>query len=184
MDFDKIKQIWDQTDSRLTELERQTADLARQSRDTRRRTALESLIDRYKRFSIVGILLAVMIMMQTLSGFYQGPYGIAAVVTGVLLGCICSVMDRWLWMKLKGIDVSRMGVAEVSACAILCRRRHLQFICISVPMAFLMVLFILLSKNVNIYMIYGIISGALVGFLLGLRELSRFLSDYRTLSQD
>lgn len=184
MDNDRIKQIWDQTDSRLTELERQTADLARQSRETRRRTALERLIERYRRFSIVGILLAVMIMMQTISGFYQGPYGIAAGVTGVLLGCICSIMDRWLWAKLKAIDITRMGVAEVSARAILCRRRHLQFICFSVPMLFLMIAFILLSKDVNIYMIYGIISGALVGFVLGLRELACFLSDYRTLSQD
>lgn len=181
---DKIKQIWDETDARLSRLERQTEDLARQGRDNRRRTALDRLMERYRRFSIIGLLLAVMIVMQTLAGFYEGPYGIAVGITGVLLGCICSLMDRWLYLKLKEIDIARMTVAEVSKRALLCRRRHLQFICFSLPMVLLMILFIMLSKNLNLYMIYGMIGGFVFGLALGLRELFKFLSDYRTLSED
>lgn len=157
--------------------------------DNRRQTALQSLAKRYRWFSNYALLLLVLMPLVLINLFWTHGYGqewmrIAIVVFSMIYCATCSIMDRWLYRGICSIDIYEMSVAEVCSLAIYYRKRHLQFVVILIPMAVVLLGGIAWALSSNMYLIYGIITGALVGLILGTRQLYAFLDSYRSLTKE
>lgn len=148
----------------------------------KRRTALQNLARRYRWFSNISIFFLVVWcpMFAFSSEILTGVED--RIQMSILFGVyfmICSVMDRWLYMGIKGIDCGVMDVNAVQRKALFYRKRHLQFVLILLPMALGLVGFLAYKVSEDVYMLWGIIIGILVGLAIGSRELMRFMSDYK-----
>lgn len=155
----------------------------------RRMTALQSLAQRYRRFSILGMVFAVVIpftllnMMRVFDG--NGELRILMVVIlAAAYFMICSVMDYWLYLGVRSIDLATMNVAEVCRKAYYYRKKHFQFIAVLLPMAIVMIGLLTWIISDNIYTLCGLAFGALLGVGVGLRELLSFLDDYRRITRE
>ena len=93
-------------------------------------------------------------------------------------------MDYWLYQGIRSIDCSTMTVSEVSRRALFYRKRHLQFIAILLPIAFIWIGMLVYYINYNKYFIWGIVIGGIIVFDVGFRQLLAFLADYRRVVED
>lgn len=178
--FDELQRAW--KEGFRAGSERDYNNLFNMDNSGKRSTALENLAARYKRFAIVG---TAMILVSTcyLNGhIFPEPYNVILSFSMMVYFAIAAMMDWWLYRGIKSIDIYRDSVAEVSHKARFYRRRHLQFMMILVPIMIALLTIMIISTLPNRYMTAGIISGSLVGLILGLMALFRFLDEYRSLT--
>lgn len=150
--------------------------------DYRRRTALERLAARYRWFAVMALILVIYCPLTICHSIDNHALGLAVGIFFTLYLLVCSAMDWYLYFSIRAIDVSSMPVGEVLARAMHCRKRHLQFVCILLPCAAALLGAIFYAMGTNPYVLYGMITGAIVGLLIGARQLRRFLADYRSLT--
>ncbi len=183
MTTEEMRQAWAETSRRLERLEQDCNAQRREAMDGRRKTALDDLARRYRRFAIAAMIFIVAfpLAMHGHPSPISPLYTTWVIVFGVLYFGTASAMDWWLYRQVTEIDVSHMTVEEVAERSAFCRKRHLQFVCVLLPMALGFVAFFLYCTLDSPYVIAGGIAGFIVGALLGLRQLRRFLSDYRYL---
>lgn len=149
----------------------------------KRKTALQNLAERYKRFSIMGIVLIMLSASYCFNpNIFPEDYR-WRIFMGVAFGIyalIASVMDRWLYNGIQSIDVVRMPVTEVIGKALFYKKRHLQFIAVLLPIV-LGIIGTIAWKSDNIYFRLGILFGFIGGSAIGVFHLLNFLADYRTI---
>ncbi len=104
----------------------------------KRKTALQSLAQRYRWFSNMGLLFLVIVPLNifNLHLFPELKLRMTMVIWFAGFFLICSVMDRWLYHGIKEIDVLTMSVSEVVEKALYYRKWHFRFIFILLPLAF------------------------------------------------
>lgn len=146
-----------------------------------RRTSLENLARRYKRFGIVGLLMVPVSLCYLHTGIFAEPYNVIISVSLMVYFAICAAMDFWLFRGITGIDIYRESVSEVSRKVRYYRRKHLQFITVLVPLMIAVLTVMFISQFDNITVLTGLIAGALVGLVIGLTMLSKFLAEYNIL---
>lgn len=149
----------------------------------KRRTALDNLAQRYRRFSAIALILILLSFtwMFNPGMFPDNPrLRIAVSVSFAVYALICSVMDRWLYQGIRSIDVVTMPVSEVIRKALFYRKRHLQFIAILLPIVLTIIAVMAWSMD-NLYFRFGILMGVIVGIAIGLHHLFAFLADYRAI---
>lgn len=171
---DDVRQSW-----QSARLKNNREGMAEDALSGRRRTALQSLALRYRRFSNLGLLLTVWSAFIAFSGLFPEHSRVLIAVTSAIYFSTCSVMDRWLYRGVSGIDCGTMSVGEVAGLAVFYRKRHLQFIAVLLPMAAAMIGLMVYFSTRNIYFIGGVVTGVVVGLAIGLRQLFDFLGDYR-----
>lgn len=152
--------------------------------DSTRRTPLEKLALRYKRFSVMGVVCILLGLSWLNIPDLQLKNRILTVVFYCLMMLICAVTDRYLYMKLSSINISSTPTARVIETVRKCRKIHLIFICFSIPMAIALIGFIAWQFSNSIYMLICIIVGAVTGLVIGIFQLMEFLRDYRDLLND
>lgn len=149
----------------------------------KRRTALENLAERYRRFSNIALML-ILLSFTWIFNPNMFPenhrLSIAVGVSFAIYALIGSIMDRWLYQGIRSIDVVTMPVAEVIRKALFYRKRHLQFIAILLPIV-LAIIGVMAWSMDNLYFRLGILVGFIAGTAIGLRQLMAFLADYRTI---
>lgn len=151
--------------------------------DGSRRTALQNLARRYRIFSIIGLLMPLNIFMTfTRPELFPQPAGLWIGVSGSACMLISAVMDDWLCRGIQRIDCATMPVAEVARLAIFYRKRHLQFMCILIPLVLMWMAGVAWIGIGDIYFVACVVLGALTGLALGLMQFHRFMDDYRRLS--
>lgn len=145
----------------------------------RRRTALQRLARRYRHFSNLALMMLVFCPYWMMNPMLPERNRLWV---GVLMGVFfltVSVMDRWLYHGISGIDCGSMTVSEVTRLAVFYRKRHLQFILILLPMALLWVGAFTWLLSDNFYAVCGVVCGLLIGTAVGLRKFFDFMADYR-----
>lgn len=173
----EMHQAWNDTDSRLQSIE--TSDM--KPFDSRRNTALDNLAQRYLTFSRLALVMTLCSPVYMFSGIIPDIWRyVIAVCLCVFFG-MAGCMDYWLYHGVKSIDIRTMPVSEVVRKAIFYRRRHLQFIAILVPLAISIFTLMALAFSPSRYMIAGMVCGAVIGIVMGVRQLIAFMDDYRTL---
>lgn len=145
----------------------------------KRHTALERLERRYRFF----MLLALACVPLSLSIFTLPEYeGWSRWVLTSAMACyflLCSGLDFRLLRQIRAIDVLTMPTMEVVERAVSCRRTHLRFVMILLPLALLLVGFMAWGARMDEGMLWGMASGAVAGLLIGAAQLRRFLRDYK-----
>lgn len=147
----------------------------------RRFTALQSLAQRYRRFALLSLMMLVYTPLLSLGHIFPEEGKVWIVALGCVYFMTASLMDLWLYRGIKGIDLAEMSVSEVLERAMFLRKRHLQFILVLLPLAFMWIALIVSYVTDDRFFLWGIITGAAVGFIIGLYHLARFLDDYRSL---
>ena len=87
--------------------------------------------------------------------------------------------DWRLYRKISSISVADMPVIEVLHKTWLCRKRHLQFIAYFLPVDILFIGIIFTMSDGSISFLCGIIAGTVIGLIIGIKNLRRFMADYR-----
>lgn len=147
-------------------------------------TSLQNLARRYKWFSNISMLCILWVPLMMLTNFIPNGWRVWIVASFGVYFLTCSIMDRWLYYGITGINMACMGVDEVYAKAMYYRKRHLQFVVILLPMAFIVIgLFAYATMGNDKSMLIGIITGSLFGLAIGTRQLMAFMKDYRKLTE-
>lgn len=156
--------------------------------DNRRKTALAKLASHYKNFSSIAMILALCMPVWMWGMMRNDPsidlwLGLGIVTFGMLYCLTASIMDLWLSKGISRIDVATMPVAEVFRLAFYYRKKHFQFMAVLIPMAVIFIGALAWLLSGDIWVIYGMIAGGLVGLALGTREFRRFMSEYRDITE-
>lgn len=177
--LDKLRKAWSETGEALPSdgNKHESQNLNKQ------KTALDNLRDRYRSFWIMGLCLAFGTFMifwnkEELIGSNTKPLAISYSIYSL----ICFCFDFWLWRGVRTINPVTMDVSEVASRALFYHKRHLQFMCILLPLAVLLVGFTAYVFQSETYMVWGIVVGVIIGAILGIMQFRRFMASYRQLS--
>lgn len=179
---DEIKQTWKQAAQRISQ---PTIDEYERMYRNNKETALESLANKYKRFSIIGFAMVFCSVGWMASGLpFESPEWkfIVSAVMMVYFGC-CACIDRWLYKGVSSIDCYTMTVSEVIDKAMYYRKKHLQSMIFLIPFALLVVGLMAYSFKADVYILYGMGAGFLVGIIIGTFQFKEFMSEYRKIKE-
>ena len=177
--MDNLRKDWQDADVAI----RRDSDSYQNIINGKRKTALQNLADRYKRFSVMGVVLILLSMSYMFNpAIFPGNmrWRIGLSIAFALYALTASVMDRWLYNGIRSIDVVTMPVREVIAKALYYKKRHLQFIAVLLPFV-LAIIGAFAWKGDNIYFRLGILVGFIAGTAVGIFHLVNFLADYRAI---
>lgn len=149
--------------------------------DDRRRTALERLACRYRWFATMALLLCLYCPLTVARYINDPTLRLTTMIVFTVYLLTCSAMDWYLYSCIRAINVASMSVSDVLMRAMQCRKRHLQFVAILVPCACVILGLLFYGFDPNPYMLWGMITGAVVGLAIGTVQLRRFLRDYKSL---
>lgn len=148
----------------------------------RKKTALDSLCDKYRRFWSISLLMtfsSFLIFSHKLAVETHLNFLVGALFAAFFLITFC--MDFWLWNGIRSIDPLRMGVAEVAEKSMFYRKRHLQFMAFLIPLALALLCFTGYVYSLEIYFLIGMIIGAALGVIIGVNQFREFMKEYRKL---
>ncbi|MDE7349969.1 MAG: hypothetical protein K2N25_02790 [Muribaculaceae bacterium] len=152
----------------------------------KRKTALQNLAERYRRFSNLALVLILLSFSWIFNpDMFPGHHGlrITVGVSFAVYALIASIMDRWLYKGIQSIDIVVMPVSEVVRKALFYRKRHLQFIVVLLPIVLAIIAVMAWSMD-NLYFRLGIVVGFIAGVAIGVRQLLAFLADYRAITSE
>lgn len=183
MTTEELEKAWLVLSDRIDRLEKNELDRDRVF-GMKRKTALENLASRYRRFSTIAFILILPGMMSFLNPVFHADMkwwvaGFFAVYMA-LAGC----MDYWLYKGVSAIDVTSMPVMEVYGRCRFYRRRHHQFMLVLIPLACAFIALTCYVFRFDDYFIAGVIAGGVVGLILGTVQYFRFMSDYKDVISD
>lgn len=143
-------------------------------------TTIDRLTARYRRITILGFVMALMMVLMYFSGSGHSVFSgyIPLEFAGYFL--LCSLIDGYLWCNANRLDLNTMPIEEIATCTRRLRLVHLLSMVIIIPFA--VVILIQLFGTANFYTRLGMIAGGTVGLAVGLNLLFQTLRDYRTLT--
>lgn len=150
----------------------------------KKKTALDNLRDRYKSFWVMALALGIgtFMIFSTIIDNIEFGLGLPLALSYGLYFMICFGMDCWLWNGVRKINPVTMSVSKVASKALFYHKRHLQFVCILLPIAVGLVGFTAYAFRAQTYLVYGVIVGVVIGAIMGIIQFRRFMASYRQLS--
>lgn len=181
-DLGKLKAMWMELNQRVTALEAENRILARKVMNEKYVSAKDKLIKKYNAFIILeiitGIYMCGFILFNPLT---VERYRIVTAVYWFLF-FLCEVcIDWYLREGVINIDVYHSTVREISIRAARNWKIHKFAIIIGFPLALGACVLFALSLNANLFTIYGMLLGGLVGAGIGISQLKAFMNYYRLL---
>ncbi|MDE6007893.1 MAG: hypothetical protein K2G90_01660 [Muribaculaceae bacterium] len=183
MTQEEIKQTWEEAARKLyCPTPAEFEDMYRAKKET----ALESLARRYRRFSILGIVMVLCSFgwMQTAHFIPEMEMRWKVTVVMMLYFACCAIIDNWLYRGVSSIDCFTMSVSQVAEKALYYRKKHLQSMIVLLPFAVLVVGLMAYSLHANEYMLYGMAAGAVCGLLMGYIQFREFMKEYNLLIKE
>lgn len=177
-----FRSAWLAMQSRIDNLEKQCGQNREKEMNYNRKTSLDSLADRYRRFAILGIA-----MTLCCSGLFNHvvPFGAYRFTPYIMAAyfLLASVMDWYLMKGIKSIDVNTMSVNKVCSMVKHYKKRHHQFMIVLIPICITILTLFICAFASDRYMVGGVICGAILGLIVGLSQYNKFMSDYRTIEK-
>lgn len=179
----EMKDAWQDLAARVSVLERNMNIMTRNTpRERNFNTALDSLASKYRRFATVALIMIVFVTVNYLNPSFLINNRLLVCIYMALYFALVACMDLWLYSKIKEIDVTTMSVSDVIQRAQYCRKRHLQFVAILIPLAIIFLGLMAYSFLGNTPALTGMAIGAAVGLPIGIVMFRRIMADYRRLS--
>lgn len=180
--FDNMKAMWAELNSRVESLEAENRNLARKIIKDKYKSAREKLIKKYYAFISIEI-----IMIIFMSNFFifnpeiNEKYRIISLIYWDLFFIIEIIIDGFLLYNIKKIDIYTSTIKDISRDAANNWKLHKIAIFTGLPLAFGAIILFALSLNANIFTIYGMIVGCVIGAIIGIYQLSKFKNYYTQL---
>lgn len=175
MEIEYLKENWESSNAAL-----ERGSHSRKNIDPRQKTTLQRLASRYRRMAILSVVCISWIMPLYFRLSEDNP-GLSLFYPLVMVAffLLAAGMDYWLYRGIQTIDCATMSVETVLKKVYFYRKRHIQFIFILLPIALLMIYFILAMFNFEKYALLGAACGFMVGLAFGLKILYDFMRDYK-----
>ncbi len=158
-------------------------------KDPKRHTALQSLIERYKRFSMIGFIYAFVsplllgrMLAQWCHGVSVSMYLFLAYSSIYFLSA--ALTDRWFVKGISSINLNEMTVSEVWRKAYYYRKKHLQSVMVFLPMAIFLIGWMVLLLSDAKFFFYGVFLGGCLGVVIGVFNFKKFMQEYREVMSD
>ncbi len=182
MEDEKMKEAWRMKSSSLYEETILSQARSNAIIDFKHKTALNRLSDRYRRFFTVAFIFAPVSLIWTSNPLFDGKLQYPLMIYMFIYFMICGIMDLYLYKKVNEIDILAMPTAKVISLAKSCRKLHIRFIFILLPLAAIFI-GLLVSQFIDdkIILLCMLIGGGL-GLIIGSVFLINFMQDYKRLS--
>ncbi len=183
MTTEEIKKTWEEASRKLY---RPTPQEFENMYREKKETALERLAMKYRRFSTMSLVMTIVscLWMFSPAEMPSSPMKFVMSIVLMLYFATCSSIDWWLYKGISSINCYEMSVSEVVDKAMYFRKKHLQSIMFLIPFAVVVFGVMAYSFNADIYVIYGMAAGLIVGIALGYRQFREFMDEYKTISRD
>lgn len=177
MEKEQIEKAWRELSERVSQLEAEKVD----RNETKKKTSLESLAARYRRFSTISLVMMFCAPCYMLTGILGEEWRIWMAIAFCAYFGTASLMDYRLYIGVRSIDVYDMSISEV--CRMARRYRRMHHICMLVlaPLALALVGLMCIAFGADKWLCAGIGFGFAVGLAIGIRQYMAFMSDYRSL---
>ncbi len=180
-DLEKMREAWIKMGDVL--------DVETQSNDPdnmyEKKTALDKLKDRYRLgcdWSIVGTVLITILFIFI--PWINDNYRVSITISFAIVMSSNSYVLYWFWRGLGKINPLTMSITEVSEKANYYKRWHLRYYLIGLVIALLWVgYFAYVVSRSNTGSIESIVTGFIIGGILGFYSLWKDLKNYRNLSE-
>lgn len=173
MEISELKSNWKSAKNNIN------TDFGLQPDDTRK-TALQRLSNQYRRFSIFAI---IMLLTGPNILYNAGVKQIWLIVVFALILGESSIVDHYLSNAIRAINLAKMPVTEVIGRTMRCRKIHLWTAAVNLPLVIFWCAAMAYTMKADIYFVSGMCAGGLIGLILGIHTLMRFLRDYRDAMQ-
>lgn len=182
MSPEEIKKTWEEASRRFY---RPTPEEFENMYREKKETALDRLATKYRRFSTMSLVMTFVSSLWLFSPSFMetSEHKFMLSITLMAYFAICSSIDYWLYRGVSSINCFEMSVSEVIDKAMYYRKKHLQSIMFLIPLAVVVFGVMVYSFNADIYIIYGMAAGLIVGLLLGYRHFREFMDEYRTIKE-
>ena len=185
--IEEIKNMWTELNSRITCLEDDHRRIAREVTQSKFKTAREKLVAKYKAFIFIALIMIIYMNLYLIHmPDVVEQFRIPAIIYWTCFFLFTAGADTYLMLKVKDIDVYNSSVRDISRQASHNWKMHKIVLIIGLPLAFgaIFLLSLLLNARENIYIIYGIITGGVVGLVIGIIHLLKFREYYKLLQTE
>lgn len=177
MDLEEMKQQLNNLNQRIDNLEERNSELIRRIESGRITSAQQRLIKQYRTFSIIGIMMSFVFFL-----LYKEILPLTVRTFAAAYFLTAAIMDLYLWHGINTIDYNTMGVTEVAAKAIYYKKRHHIFMAILISMCIPLLVCFFFTMGDDIYMIYGMTAGGIIGLAAGIKIYLNIMKNYRELT--
>lgn len=185
IELEDMKAMWTELNERISALEAENMRLARGVVDNNYKSARERLILRYRRFIILEIffIIPTSILILTSTEVVE-KYRIPTLIYWITFFIIAASEDFFLMCRLEQMDMNRQTVSQIASIAAKNWKFQKLGIMIGLPMAIGAIILFALAMNANIFMILGMVTGGCIGAMIGIRQLLKFMKDYKILQSN
>ncbi|MCH5229210.1 MAG: hypothetical protein J1F12_04350 [Muribaculaceae bacterium] len=181
-EIDDIKIMWQEINLRLGHLEEENKRLARKVLNSDYKSARERLINKYAIF--VGVEIFMLFVMSAF--FYFNPeivekYRWPVLIYWALFFLGEVMIDFYLMHNVKNIDIYNSSVTQISKIAATNWKIHKLAVIIGLPIAIGAVILFALAMDSDEVVIFGMITGGIIGLIIGTTQLLKFSKYYRLL---
>lgn len=181
MTDNELKSSWEKLKSSLGKRKEADRTEIRRMIESNRKTHIERLSRRYLIFSRLGLAMAMVNPIFILRSGFFGEYSGLLTILFVLYFATASSLDYWFYKGVGRLDTAMMPVGEIIRLSLYYRKRHFQSIALLLPLAILIIEFMIWTNVGDRIFVAGIISGAIIGIIIGSRQLIEFMDDYRAI---
>lgn len=178
--IEDMKTLWKELDNRISFLEEENRKLARSVKENKLSSARENLIRKYRMFIILECIMIIwVILFVSHNPMVIEKYKLATTIYWSVFFLIEMGLDLFLLIKTKAINIYDSPVTEIVKRAATNWKTHKIGIAIGIPLAIGAVILFALALDANEFAVLGIITGAIVGVIIGIKQLLKFREYYR-----
>ena len=180
---DEIKQTWNEAARRFYN---PTPEELLKMYQSGKSTALENLSKKYRRFSILGLVMALLSIQFLINKALILDDSMRYIVTiaFILYFALASSIDYRLSKGVASIDCYTMSVSEVAAKALYYKKIHHRSMIILIPFALALIGLLGYALRSEEWFVIGIVCGFIVGAIIGVHQYLEFMSLYRQLTSE
>lgn len=184
-DLKDMKAMWIELNNRITILEEDNRRLARQVMNKDYKGAQDKLMNKYRFFVCFNLIFIIVMSIFIMANpLVNEKYRMITLIYWLVFFLGEATIDTYLMIKIKQIDIYNSSVSEISREASKTWKIHKIAIFIGLPVAIGAVILYGLLLNADKFVIFGMIVGGVIGALIGLRQLMKFLEYYKLLQNN
>lgn len=183
--LDDMKTLWQELDHRIAFLEEENKRMARSVKENNYKSAQDKLISKYRKFIILEIIMIIWVLMFVMfNPLISDKYRIVLAVYWCIFFLIEVTIDSYLLLKTKEINIYENNIRQTARQAASNWKIHKITLAIGLPLAFGAVILFALALDANQYMMMGIMTGGIIGLIIGIKQLIKFRQYYRQLQSE
>ena len=184
-DLNDIKNMWAEINNRLAALEEENRRLLHHVKSENYRSIKQRLISRYRFFIVMSLLCAlVFALFIVFNPMIVETYRWITAIYWLVFFILCASVDFYLLQNVGRMDIYNSSVSETARIAAKNWKIHKLWIIVGLPFAIGAVILWALALNADYFVILGMIAGGIVGFIIGLYQLKKFMRDYKQLQSE